>query len=90
MKGLGAIGKSEVARTWKGRLAVRVRLLRFQSDPAPKDHGADGSVTPVMSPGSLRSASGGRLLDGLRDFSAAGRLEETAATLAAPGFLASS
>src|SRR5579859_7759271 len=47
--------QSEVARSREGRSAVRVRLLRVQSDPAPEDHGAGGGMKLNCAAGQARS-----------------------------------
>src|SRR5713226_9267733 len=61
--------QSEVARNREGRLAVRVRLLRLQSDPASEDHGAGGSMRLNGPPDRPDPRSGRPQPDDLHDLS---------------------
>ena len=71
-------------------MAVRVRLLRLQSDPASEDPGSGGSMKLNVPPDRPDPRSSGRQSDDWHDLSTSDRVKKMPATDADLGFSASS
>src|SRR5579859_4060398 len=68
--------QGEVARNREGRLAVRVRLLRLQSDPASEDPGSGSSMRLNVPPERPDPRSAGRQWDDVHVLSTGDRVKK--------------